>query len=40
VADSEELYMLWLGEEREVFGEPAFNAMAVADLVLQQMALR
>jgi hypothetical protein len=40
VANSEELYMLWLGEEQEVFREPVFNAMAVADLVLQQMALR
>jgi superfamily II DNA or RNA helicase len=36
-ADSEAQYMLWLGEEREVFGEVAFNAMAVADLVLRQM---
>ncbi|KAJ0417571.1 hypothetical protein BJY00DRAFT_315861 [Aspergillus carlsbadensis] len=39
VADSKEQYMLWLGEEREVFRESAFNAMVVADLVLQQMAL-
>ncbi|KAL4995996.1 hypothetical protein BDV10DRAFT_173479 [Aspergillus recurvatus] len=37
VADSEERYMLWLGEEREVFGELAFNALAVVDLVLRQM---
>jgi hypothetical protein len=40
VANSKELYMLWLGEEQEVFREPAFNTMAMADLVLQQIALR
>jgi hypothetical protein len=37
VADDKGAYMLWLGEEREVFGEQASNAVAVAGLVLQQM---
>jgi hypothetical protein len=38
VADDEAGYMLWLGEEQEVFGEAASRAIAVADLVFRQMA--
>lgn len=30
-------YMLWLGEERQVFGEAGSNAVAVACVVLEQM---
>jgi hypothetical protein len=40
VAADEARYMLWLGEQQEVFGKPATRAIAVADLVFSQMARR
>jgi hypothetical protein len=38
VAEDEAGYMLWLGEDQEVFGEAASRAITVADLVFRQMA--
>ncbi|OJD23078.1 hypothetical protein ACJ73_05575 [Blastomyces percursus] len=40
VSEREEAYMQWLGEEQKVFGEPASNATAVANMVLQQMSVQ
>lgn len=37
VRDVEAEYMLWLGEEQLVFGEPGSRAMEVADHVFKQM---